>query len=433
MRIKKHITTIDDAIAYFNSFDLHRIDLGLERIFSFLSYAGNPQKKFNALHVAGTNGKGSVSTYLSYALAERYNTGLYLSPHLDSFNERIQLNNKRISNRELLRLVRKTARLKEKTASDLSYFEFVTSLALQFFAEKSELAVLEVGMGGRLDATNVVEALVSVITNISMEHTKHLGNSLAKIAREKAGIIKQGSFVLTAEQNAKIASAFEKKARQKNAEFARYGNAFYAERKSNSLKGQSFDFVAESEPFYSIKNVKIRLLGKHQVRNAALAIAALQALETKGFRLGKKAIKEGLRKAFLPGRFEFVDSERKLLFDVAHNPAGFKALHNSLKEYFPNEEKLFVIGISQDKDAKRIAKTISGQVDKLICTKAQFRGMQACKLAKAFEPYVKDIYITKSVSDACKMVLEESAELTIFTGSFFSVSEARAFFRKVVE
>ncbi len=429
MRIK----TLNDALTYLNSFDLHRVDLGLERILAFLSKAGNPQKKLNALHVAGTNGKGSVSTYLSYALAERYNTGLYLSPHLDSFNERIQLNNKRISNRELLRLVRKTAVLKEKTASDLSYFEFVTSLALQFFAEKSELAVLEVGMGGRLDATNVVEALVSVITNISMEHTKHLGNSLAKIAREKAGIIKQGSFVLTSEQNKKIASAFEKKARQKNAEFARYGNAFYAERKSNSLKGQSFDFVAESEPFYSIKNVKIRLLGKHQVRNAALAIAALQALETKGFRLGKKAIKEGLRKAFLPGRFEFVDSERKLLFDVAHNPAGFEALHNSLREYFPNEEKLFVIGISQDKDAKRIAKTISGEVDKLICTKAQFRGVRAEKLAKAFEPYVKDIYITKNVSDACKRVLEKSAELTIFTGSFFSVSEARAFLRKVVE
>jgi dihydrofolate synthase/folylpolyglutamate synthase len=418
-----------DALAYIYSFDFHKIDLGLDRMRAFLRHFGEPQKQIKALHVAGTNGKGSVSTYLSYALAQQYNTGLFISPHLDSFSERIQLNNKPIGRSTLIKLVREAATIKESTGIDVTYFEFLTALALKFFAEKSELAVLEVGLGGRLDSTNVVNALVSIITNISKEHTMYLGNSLKKIAYEKAGIIKRNSFVLTAERNDGIANLFEKKARSKNCEFARYGREFTAVRKKNSLRAQTFDFIAEHEQFYSMKNVKIRLLGEHQIKNASLAIASLQALATKGFALKKKGIKNGLEKTFIPARFEFVNCKRKLLFDVAHNPAGFAALRNALEEYFPEKEKLFVIGVSDDKDIKGIAREIGACVDKLICTKASFRGMDSRKVAKAFKPYVNEIHITETVKDACEIVLNTSSELAVFTGSFFSVSEARAYLR----
>jgi len=375
------------------------IKLGLTNINTLLEKLGNPHKDLKVIHVAGTNGKGSVCAMIRAILIESgFKVGMYTSPHLLTFNERIQINNKNITNNEIIELIDKIFPIvKEikKNGTEITFFEFVTAMAFQYFKEKNvDICVIEVGMGGRLDATNVVSPLLSIITNISLEHTQWLGNTIEKIAGEKAGIIKEKIPVITGCKG-KALEVIKKKCKEKNCKL----------------------IIANNQSF------ETNLLGEHQKSNANIVVATM-----KEFKINDDAIKSGLNKVIWPGRLELVNN---ILFDVAHNVDGIKTLKKALKSF--NYKKLIlVIGISEDKDIKKMLSVITPLADEIIVTKAKWRGAET----KVLKNYIKSAVIEKQkVSDAIKhaISLADKDDLICMTGSIFSVGEAKKYLSKHME
>ncbi len=410
-----------NALKYLNSFDLFKVDLRLDRIIQFLEFLGNPQENFSSIIVAGTNGKGSTASFLSSILsASGKKTGLYLSPHLRSINERIQVNGKKISTKELATLVGKMKKAKEESKSNVSFFEFLTALAFKHFAEKGcEFVVLETGMGGRLDATNVAKAKLSIITNIALEHTKYLGSTLSEIAMEKAGVIKKNTKIVAGFLPKNIHAIIEKIAIEKNAEMIALGKDFSFSEKQATLHWQEFDFYGRKKLF----GLRTKLIGTNQFENASLAVAAALELGTK-----KESIHNGLLNASLPGRFELLRKNPLIIADVAHNPAGMNCLAENLNKFFPGKKARFVLGISSDKDEKGILEALFPVAESFILTKAEFRGMPIETLLKAFSRtnFSGKIRTEKSIPRAVRLALSEADNETptVFTGSFFSVGQA---------
>jgi len=411
------------AKEYLNSFDLFMVDMRLDRIKGFLEHLGNPQKTFSSVIVAGTNGKGSTACFLSSILtAGGKKTALYLSPHVRSLNERIQVDGKEITDQELSVLVEKLKKAKEEQKSDVSYFEFLTALAFTYFKEKGcEFAVLETGMGGRLDATNVVPAELEIITNISLEHTKYLGNTLEKIAAEKAGVIKEGSKVLTGALFEGAREVIERTAAGKNAELIALGRDFSFEEKSAGLEGQEFNFIRGGKTM----ELETKMAGKKQFCNAALAVAAALELGIK-----ERFIHNGLLSARLPARFEVFSANPPVILDVAHNPAGMSSLRENLENFFPGKSVRFVLGVSDDKDIKGVLSGILPVAGEFILTRAEFRGMDTEKIALALQElgFSGKVEIEEKAASAVNAAMEKSGGgmPTVFTGSFFSVGEALA-------
>jgi len=407
-------------LSFLESFDKTRVNLGLKRVNAFLQQIGSPEKRMKYVHVAGTNGKGSVCAYLASALKEAgFRVGTYLSPHLIKFNERIQADGAQIGDRDLERLVAELREEKEKSGIDLSYFEFVTAIAFKYFTEREcEYVALEVGMGGRLDATNVIIPEASAITKIGLEHKKYLGETLGEIAAEKAGIVKEGVPTVSAGQENEALEVIEKKCGALNSKLSLLGRDFSHSKHNSTLEGQGFDYSSEGTRF---RNLKIKMLGSHQLENAALAVKALELLG-----IGEEPIRKGLAKAFLPGRFQLIHNNPAIVADVAHNPSGILALGNSLEEFFPGIKPLVVLGVSEDKDIGSIAGGIAGLAGAVICTKAKFRGMDAEKIATALKNagFEGKIDVTPETGKAVEAAKGRREPLTVFTGSFFSVGEA---------
>jgi dihydrofolate synthase/folylpolyglutamate synthase len=324
---------------YLNSLEKFGINLGLARIRSLMKGLDNPQQKFRSLHVAGTNGKGSTCAMIASILKEAgLRVGLYTSPHLFSYRERIKINGRDISQKDFdqgLKLIRDRAKkLKVKP----TVFEALTALSFWCFAkEKVDYAVVEVGMGGRLDATNIITPESSVITNIELEHTAILGKTLSMIAREKAAIIKPGVPAVTAE-NKPVPLRVMKKAAQKN------GSLLVA------LEGRGPNFC-------------INLIGTHQRLNAACALVAIRLA---GIKVGRKAIARGLKKVVWPARFQIVTRKPLTIVDGAHNPAGIMVLKATLRRKFPGKKFVFLLGVQQDKDVAEMVKLLSPLLAKLI-------------------------------------------------------------------
>jgi dihydrofolate synthase/folylpolyglutamate synthase len=402
------------------SFDLHRVDLGLERIKAFLDAWGNPEKGMKCVHVTGTNGKGSVSTYIAAALKEEgFKAGLYLSPHLKEFGERIQINGSMISEKDLEKLVLEAGELKEKTGIGLSYFEFITAIAFKHFAEqKCDFAVLEAGMGGRLDATNVIVPEASVITPVSIEHSKHLGDTLAKIAAEKAGIVKEGVPVVSASQEKEALEVIEKKCAELKAPLSLLSRDFSYIRRNASLDSQEFDYCSEG---MDLKGIKMHLLGRHQFVNAAVAARVLELLK-----VSEKSIRKGLEKAFIPGRFQIIHNKPVVIADVGHNPGAAHVLKEAIRELFPEQKALFVLGVSDDKDINGMVSELLPVAESFICTQAKFRAMDTEKIRLSLleNGFTGAISVENDVKTAAELALSQKKPLTIFTGSFFSVGEA---------
>ncbi len=404
------------------SFDLLRVDLGLGRIKAFLEELGNPEKKMKYVHVAGTNGKGSTCAFIASALAEAgCKTGLYTSPHLLDFRERFQVNGKSIKSSVLEQLAGNLMKKKEESAINLSYFEFITAMAFEYFAEENcEYVVLEVGMGGRLDATNVITPEASVITPISLEHREFLGSTIEKIAAEKAGIIKAGIPVVSAKQESRAMGVIEKKSSELNASLSVFTQDFnYAERKA-TLQGQEFDYSSEK---IELKGLKTRMVGEHQFENASLSVRTLELL---GVEPG--AIRRGLEKAVMPGRFQIIHNKPGVVVDVAHNAAGARALRKSLEGFFPGKKAQFVLGVSRDKDVGAIASELVPVAESFVCTQASFRGMQAERVASAVKKtgFKGNVYLIPNPGEAAVFALGQKPALAVLTGSFFSVAEELA-------
>ncbi len=317
---------IAEALSYISGFQFHGFRLGLERIKAILKVLGDPHHLYPCIHVAGTNGKGSVCATLTQILTEAgYKVGLYTSPHLYSLNERFRIGQEQITPLELADLI---FRIREfiKRGYELSYFEYTTAIAFKWFQERHvDIAVIETGLGGRLDATNVIMPLVSIITNVEFDHQSYLGNTLEKIAWEKAGIIKDRVPVVSGERKREPAKVISKRARELGCSMRTINIDFFLRQKGPL---GIYEYKGDRA---SITGIRPGLLGAHQVANTSLAIAAIEELIKNGINISDSAIRAGCERVRWPGRAEFLKDKRVIL-DGAHNMAGVLALKSLLIE-----------------------------------------------------------------------------------------------------
>ena len=439
--------TYSKATSYLNSLTnyekntnySYKKDLKLARIQGFLLLLGNPQDSLRVIHIAGTKGKGSTCAFLAYILRESgFSVGLYTSPHLNDFRERIRIlwptpcDSKlqakdfegMISKGALSSLVKKLKPMINKynrysKYGPLSFFEVYTALAFLYFKRKQiDFVVLETGLGGRLDATNVAKSLVCGIAPISLEHVQKLGNTFAKIAAEKAGIIKNpGAIVISALQTKEARRIIHNRCNKFQAKLYEVGKEIkYSDSKRGmAIKGLKNDY----------KNLRLNLLGGHQIANAALAVGLVEGLSFYGFDLKSSAIRQGLYNTVWPGRCELVQRNPLIILDGAQNQASADVLKRAIKDNFGYRKLILVLGISSDKDISGICKILSPLADEIILTRAATpRAADPKELAGYFK---RKLHLTFSVKEA-KLLAESLAgkkDLILVTGSLFVVGEFR--------
>ena len=353
----------------------------LERMAWLTAALGKPQQQYPSLHVAGTNGKGSVSALCAAALqAGGLRVGLFTSPHLRGALQGISVDGKVVEQSELEASF-ESLRPHLERSTDWTQFEVATALAFQHFALAGvRAAVIEVGLGGRLDATNVVTPLVSVITPIDYDHTSILGSSLPEITAEKAGIIKPGVPVVIAHQPAEVRKVIKAAAKENKFHLIEVGKDFCFEAGSFSLKGQDFEVWQASQPAQKTA-LHISLLGAHQVENAATAYAALQVAKQHGLPLDDEGIRRGFATARWPGRFEVLQSKPPVALDAAHSPHAARALRRALDDYFPGRPAILILGVSADKDLSGILGPLRPRIGQVIATQSTHpRAMPAGEL-----------------------------------------------------
>jgi dihydrofolate synthase / folylpolyglutamate synthase len=423
--------TFQEAYDWLCSFDKYGWIFGLERVTLLLEKLGNPHQDLHVIHVAGTNGKGSVCKYISSILEKAgYSVGLYLSPHVQRFSERIVVNNQEISQEDFAMLVTQIKPMVEslkKQGNTPTFFEIVTALAFLHFRSSSvDYAVIEVGLGGRFDATNVVHPLVSVITNISLEHTDILGKDIASIASEKAGIIKDHVPVVSAAVgDARV--TIEQIASERNAPVLWIDQAMW---KRRSYHGNQQEFLIQGS--FKDYSVKTSMLGQHQGENIALAIAAVEQLQMGGMYLTDSDILEGIEAATHPGRMEIISEEPLILLDGAHNPAGMLMLVKTLQEDFSSYRLILVLGVLKDKDLRTMVSTIVPVSDVVIVTKSTNPRAADPQMLKemihGLDPdktiFVEDL-IPRAIDHAKRTAKQK--DLICVTGSLFTVGEARSY------
>jgi len=423
-----------ETINWLDGFQKFGIKLGLERITYICNTLDNPQNNYKTIHVGGTNGKGSVCKYLGSILkAGGYKTGVYLSPHLQRFSERILLDGKEISEKDIVSLVVKIKPIVDemvKNDSMPTYFEIVTAMAFQYFSDKkADFAVIEVGLGGRFDATNIVEPVISVITNVTLEHEDILGKKVEQIAFEKAGIIKKNIPVITGAKGPAL-KVIQNIAKERNATIYVIDNKKW-KRVSFDLEGQEF-FIKGLLKDYSVKT---KMLGLHQGENIALTLTAVEQLQMNGFYITDDSIIDGIEKAFNPGRMEVISRKPCILLDGAHNPAGMKVLEDTLRNDFEYEKLILVLGILSDKNIKEILKIIVPLTDIIVTTKScNPRACDPPQLKKMIEDLKsrKEIVARgkiKNAIDYAKSIAKKD-DLICITGSLFTVGEAKDYLVK---
>jgi dihydrofolate synthase / folylpolyglutamate synthase len=406
----------------------------LERMQELNDSLGKPDATYPIIHVAGTKGKGSVCVLCAYALMQAgYKVGLYTSPHLDDYAERIQINGEFIPHAHLAEMVES---IKSEVAAipELTTFEITTALALKYFErQKVDAAVIEVGLGGRLDATNVVHPVVSVITSISYDHTHLLGNTLTEIAGEKAGIIKTGIPVVCSPQVEEARIVIERVAKERGSPFFLIGRDIHFKEKSHTFDGQSFEVWSQEGNHKRPLTLSIPFLGAHQVDNAATAYGALQIFDKSGLKIEQGAIKCGFSSAFWPGRFEIIQKSPPVILDCAHNRDSALKLRQTLDEYYPGKPVTMVFGASEDKDIEGMFMELIPRVTELITVKSFHpRAIDPDKLVVMAGSYGHRVHCVEHIPDAMELSLNlaGSEGLVLVTGSIFVVAEARKFWEK---
>ncbi len=440
----------DDTIDYLYSLQKFGIKLGLENTRRLLSILGNPQNSFKAIHVAGTNGKGSTSAMIASILKTAgFNVGLFTSPHMVSFTERIRVNDAEIEEREVVELTKEIKDIVkgEQEASSPphhplakggqkwveflpTFFELVTAMGFLYFRRKGvDWAVVETGLGGRLDATNILVPEVSVITNVSYDHREFLGETLKDIAGEKAGIIKKGVPVVSSSQAPEAIEVIVRKAADAGTPLFVYGKDFVSYPKNLDMRGVTFDFEGKER----MDRLHIPLCGMHQVENASVAVKAIEIIGERE-PAARRFVREGLADTKWPGRMELLKDEGRdhdFLIDGAHNPSASKALADSIMRYFSSsyEKVILILGIMSDKDAEGIMKPLLPVVSDVILTAPDYeRAASPEKLAElagtlGFRPRV-----AKQVRGAIEMAVRTAScrTLIVITGSFYTIGEAKA-------
>jgi dihydrofolate synthase/folylpolyglutamate synthase len=414
-----------DSLDYLYGLERHGIVFGLANIRNILKSVGNPHEKLKVIHVGGTNGKGSTAAMIQSILSRcGYRVGLYTSPHLLSFTERIRIDDREITEAEVVRLTEgiREAVGESRIPEKFTFFDFTTAMAMLYFIEtKVDLAILEVGLGGRLDSTNVVDPLLSVITNISMDHRDYLGDALEAVAREKAGIIKKGRALVTAATQPRVVDLFRRVCLEKKAPLYRVGRDFRGRRTGR----RRFHYQGLK---LNLPNLELKLAGRHQIVNATTALGAIEAFGGNGDRIRDETIYEGLRGVQWWGRLEVVRESPMVLLDGAHNPDAVKSLKEAITEEFPYERLLLALGIMNDKDYRRIISILVPLADMTILCKPRCeRAAPPQVLLNEVKRIEKEGEIVEDVGEAVQYLLSMASErdLICITGSFYTIGEAK--------
>ena len=402
---------------------------GLGRITELMDLLGNPQNDLQFIHVAGSNGKGSTSAMLSSILTYAgYRTGLFTSPHLCRYNERIKINNIDISDDELCSVAEKVSVAVKQMHEEPTEFERFTAIALLYFQMCAcDIVVLEVGLGGRLDSTNVIKApVLSVITNIGLEHTELLGDTLEKIATEKAGIIKSGSDVVLYEQSAEV----EKVIRRKCEVF--HCGLTVTDHTQEQL--EQMDMTGQIFSYRKRKSLRLNLLGMYQFHNAAVVLDAVDALNQRGFSVSEEAVAEGLSRVVWPARMELLGKDPLFLLDGAHNPQCAEALAEALSMLTPEKKAVFITGVLADKDyPAMLAKTIPFAGHCICVTPKSDRALPAEQLSNYLKSQGIDATAAKCIDDAILMALEMAqGEIIVAFGSLYMAGEIRSHYSMIL-
>jgi dihydrofolate synthase/folylpolyglutamate synthase len=404
----------------------------LERMRTLLKKLGNPHQQFRSVHVAGTKGKGSTCAMVaSMVQAAGYKTGLYTSPHLNDIRERFQINGEMISQADFARLVKQIEPIVARMRPTPTFFDVLTAMAFKWFAEqKVELAVVETGLGGRLDSTNVLKPEVSAITSISKDHMAQLGNTVAKIAEEKAGIFKTGVPAVTVQQDPEVEVVLKRVAESVGTPLDIAGKSieFSYRFESSRLQGPH-NRICLSTPNSKFEHLAVPLIGEHQAINCGLALSIIDRLKTRGLVISDARAMEGLSKTFVPGRMELLSQMPRILVDCAHNAASVDAMMRAIGQHIPYDSMVVIFGCCADKDVSGMLERITSGADKVIFTKVNnIRSSDPSELAAQYiEQYGKMAQVASTLEDALAIAYRAvtKEDLICITGSFYLVGEAK--------
>ncbi len=433
-RALRYLLTLADyerlRIVRYNS-----VNFNLDRMRAFLKKLGNPQDAFRSVHIAGTKGKGSTCAMVASMLqACGYKVGVYTSPHLTDIRERIVINGEMLSEADFGRLVRTIQPIASKIKPPVTYFDVLTAVAFKYFAEqKVEIAVVETGLGGRLDSTNILKPEVTAITSISKDHMAQLGNSLSAIAREKAGIFKPGIPAVTIQQAPEVETVLKEVATTVGAPLDITGRTieFSYRFESSRLMGPH-NRICLTTPNSKFEHLAVPLMGEHQAINCGLALSIIDRLKTRGLAISDAAVMEGLQKTQIPGRMEMINQTPRVLVDGAHNAASLDAMLKAIGQHIPYDSMVIIFGCCSDKDVSGMLERIAAGADKVIFTKVNnVRSANPVELsAKYTEEYGKMAQVAATLEDALaianRAVTKE--DLICITGSFYLVGQAKNLF-----
>lgn len=423
------------------------VDFGLNRFAALCERLGNPQNQLRAIHIGGTNGKGSTTAMVSSILkAAGYKVGTYYSPYVYNIRERVQLGCSPIDEETFVRLVNtikpQAASVGQTELGHPTEFEVKTALGLLYFVEqKVDFAVLEVGMGGRLDATNIVNPLVSIITNVGMDHMERLGNTIAEIATEKAGIVKQGGHLVTAAFHPDALAVISQTCAERNCTVWR---VYPPTESCPNIRIRPIDYSIASDVSIGLpstsciqsfcvegmnavyKGLTLQMQGEFQRLNAATAIGAIEVLQRKGVEIPESSIREGLRTAYIPGRLEVLQTEPTLLIDGAHNPDGALVLARALQTCFKYDRLILVMGMVSGHSVRETVAALAPLADMFYATAPQStRAMPASEIAEVARIYCDNLLLVEPVSEAVRQAVEVAHrnDLVCVTGSFYTIGE----------
>jgi len=415
------------------TFDLRRME-------KFLSLLGNPHKKIDTVHIAGTKGKGSTATMLARMLeANDYKVGLYTSPHVVHLHERIVVNSKMISEPEMLRLMNRVYAPVEKVSKTdpLTFFEIMTALAFMHFLDKAvDIGVIETGMGGRLDSTNVIAPKVVGITSLSLDHMNQLGNTIDSIAREKAGVFKPGVPVITVQQEPAAMQVLKSHANAVKAPFSVTGQDIdFSHRFETSREHGPHTRICLTTPTSKFEHLRVPLYGRHQAINCGLALAMLDKLKSAGYNIDNEKAIEGLNKVSLPGRMEMICDDPRIMIDGAHNAASIQALIQAIGQHIPYDSMVVIFGCNNDKDIRGMLHSLQYGADKVVFTRSNsVKAMSPQELADIYtEISGKMCQAANSLGEALQQAKSAitKEDLICITGSFYLIGEAKMRFQPV--
>jgi dihydrofolate synthase / folylpolyglutamate synthase len=416
-----------DPYAYLASLNIDSMRFGLEAVTGLLLRLNNPQNSYKSILIAGTNGKGSTAAMTASILhSAGYKVGLYTSPHLIDVRERIVVSGRKITKKVFGEIV---ATVKSKIKQPVTYFEFLTAMAFLYFQRKKvDVAVVEVGLGGRLDATNVCMPLVSVITNIGLDHMAYLGKTLAVIAREKAGIIKQNGICVTAVKQKQVLEVLKSVCLEHHAKLYCLGNDIKIKRQKDGLL--IYQGIGRN-----LRNLSIPLMGSHQYSNAALALATVELCGKNGFAIDDEAIRRGLASTHWDARLEILQSDPLFLLDGAHNPAGMRVLCQTIKKDFAYRQLIFIFGALADKDYRKMLRIITALCPKIILTQLKSpRAVSVPDMANFLGKRGYPVIVTESVGKAIERAKAIACrqDLICAAGSLYLAGEVKQTFHQII-